>query len=464
MKVTREKIENRQAYLTVEVEPAEMEAAKGDAYRRLAQRADIPGFRKGKAPRAVVERHLGKDRLLEEAVEHLLPQAYEQAVKEGEVEPYARPEVEVTQHDPLVFKAVVPLAPTVALGDYQSVRMEAEKVDITDEKINNVLEELRHQHATWEPVERALDYGDLAVIDIDSTVGEKPFIKRIGLQYQVQRDAISPAPGFVGQITGMKKDEEKEFTLTFPADYPGDPEVAGKEASFKVKLTEIKEEELPPLDDNLAVQVSPEFKTLARLREEVVKSLQLRGEENARMEFEERVINAVIDQSQVEYPPVLVVMETERILSEQARQLQAAGRGMDDYLRSINKTPEQLQEELRPVASKNVAASLVLSQVAEAERIEVTEEDITNGIRNMAKGVPEEQREEMVRMLDTPQTRQSLTQSLKARKTIERLTEIAAGPGRPAKKTKKETGGKTAKAKAAKPRKTTKKETKEEAK
>jgi trigger factor len=462
LKVTREKIENRQAYLTVEVEPAEMEAAKQDSYRRLAQRADIPGFRKGKAPRAVVERHLGKDRLLEEAVEHLLPQAYEQAVKEGEVEPYARPEVEITQNDPLVFKAVVPLAPTVALGDYQAVRMEAEKVDITEERINKVLEELRHQHATWEPVERALTYDDLAVIDIDSYVGEKPLIKRIGFQYQVQRDAITPAPGFVEQIVGMKKDEEKEFRLTFPADYPGAPEVAGKEASFKVKLTEIKEEKLPPLDDTLAVQVSPEFKTLKRLREEVVKSLTLRGEENARMEFEERVINAVIDQSQVEYPPVLVALETERILSEQARQLQAAGRGMDDYLRSINKTPEQLQEELKPVASKNVAASLVLSKVAEAENIEVTEEDITNGIRNMARGAPEEQWEEMVKMLDTPQARQSLTQSIKVRKTIERLTQIAAGG--PAKKTRKETGAKTPKAKAAKPRKATKQETKEEEK
>ncbi len=462
MKVTREKIENRQAHLTVAMEPAEMETAKQDAYRRLAQQASIPGFRKGKAPRAVVERHLGKDRLLDEAVEHLLPQAYEQAVKEDAIEPYARPEVEITQHDPLVFKAVVPLEPTVELGDYHSIRLEAEKVDITEEKINNVLEELRHQHATWEPVERELTYDDLAVIDIDATADDKPLIKRAGVQYQAQRDNISPVPGFVEQIIGMKKGDEKEFTLTFPADYPASPDLAGKEARFKVKLTEIKEEKLPPLDDALAVQVSPEFKTLARLREEVVKSLQVRGEENARMDLEEKVINAVIDQAQVEYPPVLVDMETERILNDQERRLQQSGRGMDDYLRSLNKTAAELREDVKPVASKNVAASLVLSKVAEAEKIEVSDEDITNGIRNMARGVAEDKREEMVKMLDTPQTRQSLTQSIKTRKTIERLTEIATGG--PAKKTKKETGGKTAKARAAKPRKTTKQETKEEAK
>jgi len=461
LKVTREKIENRQAYLTVAMEPAEMEAAKTDAYKRLAQRADIPGFRKGKAPRAVVERHLGKDRLLEEAVEHLLPQAYEQAVKEDAIEPYARPEVEITQSDPLVFKAVVPLEPTVELGDYQSIRMKPDKVDITKDKINGVLEELRHQHATWEPVERALAYDDLAVIDIDATADDKPLIKRLDVQYQALQDATTPVPGFVEQIIGMKKDEEKEFNLTFPAEYPSGPDLAGKEAHFKVKLTEIKEEKLPPLDDNLAVQVGAEFTTLERLREEVVKSLQVRGEENARMDLEERVINAVIDQSQVEYPPVLVAMETERILSEQERRLQQSGKGMDDYLKSLNKTAEQLQEGIKPVAAKNVAASLVLSKVAEAEKIEVSDEDVLNGIRNMARGVAEDKREDMVKMLDTPQTRQSLTSSLKTRKTIERLTEIARGPAR---KTKPATGGKTAKPKAAKPRKTTKKETKEEEK
>ena len=424
MKVTKDKVENTQAFLTVEMEPAEMEAGMQDAYRRLSLKANVPGFRRGKAPRAVVERHLGRDRLLEEALDHLLPQAYDQALKEQAIEAYAQPELEVIQTDPFVFKAVVPLKPTVELGDYRSIRLTPDPVDIKDENVDAVLEELRHQHATWEPVDRTLDYDDLAVMDISGEVGEKPYVKKAAAQYQVRRDSASPAPGFVEKIIGMKKEEEREFTLKFPDDYPN-KEVAGKEGHFQVKLSEIKEEKLPELNDDFAARVSSEFKTLAALREEVAKSLKLRGEENARMAFEERVINAAIDQAKIEYPPVLVNLEINRILKDQARQLQMTGRGMDEYLRSINKTAEQLQEEMRPVAVKNVTASLVMSRVSEAEKIEVTEADIENGINNMTRNVAEDRRAEMRRLLDTPQTRESLKTSLKTRKTIERLSEIA---------------------------------------
>jgi trigger factor len=225
LKVTREKEENRQAFLTVEMEPAEMEEGMRHAYERVVKKASIPGFRKGKAPRAVVERTLGRGRILEEALDRLLPQAYEQALKEQTIEPYAQPELEITQADPLVFKAVVPLMPTVELGDYRSVKMQPEPVDIKDDNIAAVMEELRHQHATWEPEDRPLDYNDMAVIDINGEVEDKPYVKRAAAQVQITKDMITPAPGFAAQIAGMKKGEEKEFTLAFPADYP-----SGREA------------------------------------------------------------------------------------------------------------------------------------------------------------------------------------------------------------------------------------------
>ncbi len=326
MKVTKDKEENRQAFLTVEMEPAEMEDGMRHAYERLVKKADIPGFRKGKAPRAVAERNLGKARLLEEALDRLLPQAYEQAIKEQNIEPYAQPELEITQPDPLIFKAVVPLMPTVELGDYHSLKMQPEPVDIKAENINAVLEELRHQHATWEPVDRPLDYNDMAVIDINGDVEEKPYVKKAASQVQITKDMISPAPGFAAQVVGMKKDEEKEFNLTFPADYPNKT-VAGKEGRFKVRLHEIKEEKLPELNDAFASQVSPELKTLDALKQEADKSLKLRAEERSRMDFEEKLINAVVEQSKVEYPPVLIDLEINRILNEQARQLQLTGQG-----------------------------------------------------------------------------------------------------------------------------------------
>jgi trigger factor len=313
--------------------------------------------------------------------------------------------------------------------------MTLDPVDITDDNINAIIEELRHQHATWESVDRPLDYNDLAVIDINSTVEEKPYVQKVGAQIQVVKDLISPAPGFADQLAGMKKEEEKEFTLNFPADYPNS-KVAGKEGHFKVKLYEIKEEKLPELNDEFAGRVSPDFKTVDALRKEVVKGLQLRGEERIRMDFEERVINAAIERSRVDYPPILVELEINRILNEQVRQLRMTGRGMDEYLRSINKTAEQLHEELRPVAAKNVAASLVMNKVAEAEKIEVTETEIENGINNIAKGTAEDKREEFRKLLDTPQTRESMKQSLKTRKTIERLVEIAKTTEEPEKETK----------------------------
>jgi len=436
LKVTREKVENSQAFLTVEMEPADMEAPMQDAYKQLARKTNIPGFRKGKAPRSVVERYLGRESILEEAMKKVVPQAYEQALKEQEIEPFAQPDLEITGTDPVTFKAVVPLAPTVELGEYKTISMKPDPVKITDENVDKVMEELRHQHATWEPVDRPLEYNDLAVIDIKGIVDEKPYVQKVGAQMQIVRDLISPAPGFAEQVVGMKKDGAKEFKLTFPEDYPNS-QVAGKEAAFTVKLSEVKEEKLPELDDSFVAQISSELKTVDALREEVRKSLTLQAEERSRMDFEERVINAAVEQSTVTYPPVLEEMEINRILNEQARQLQMTGRGMDEYLQSINKSADQLREDLRPVASKNVAASLVMARVAEAEKIEVTEEDINNSIDNMTRGAAEDRVAELRKMLDTPQTRESLEQSLKTRKTIERLTELAKS-SKPVKKKAKE--------------------------
>lgn len=427
MKVTKEKVENSQAFLTVELEPSEMEAPMQSSYKRIAQKANIPGFRKGKAPRAIVEQYVGKENIVEDALKHLVPQAYEQALKEQEIEPFGQPEVEVTQTDPVIFKAVVPLAPVVELGDYHSIEMEPEKAEVTDENVNEVLEELRHQNATWEPIDRPLEYDDLATIDVNGKVDEKPYIQRVGMQYQLLKDAAAPAPGFVERILGMKKGEEREFNLTFPEDYPNS-EVAGKEANFKVKLSEIKSEILPELNEEFVGRISTELKTVDELRDEVKKNLVQRTEDRVKMEFQEKVVAAAVEQSKIEYPPVLVEMEINRILNEQARQLQMSGRNLEDYMRSTGKTEGQLREELRPLAEKNIRASLALGKIAEAEKIEVTGSDIEDGLNSMTGGVPEEQREEFRKIMDTPRTRESMRQSLLTRKTIERLAEIAGVP------------------------------------
>ena len=193
-------------------------------------------------------------------------------------------------------------------------------------------------------------------------------------------------------------------------------------------MEEIKEEKLPELNNELAKQVSPDFESLDSLREEVVKNLQLRAEEKSRMDFEERVINAVVDQAQVDFPPVLVEMEIRRIIDERARQLQMSGRSLEEYLKSLNKTEEELREELRPVATRNVTASLVLGKVAETEKIEVSGSEVDTEIDSMTKGAAEDKKEDFRKLLDTPQTRGSINHSLMTRKTIERLATIAKSP------------------------------------
>ncbi len=439
MKVTKEKEENRQAYLTIEMEPDDMEHGMEHAYNHLVQTANIPGFRKGKAPRDIVERTLGKGRMLEEAIDHMIPEAYRKALEEQKIEAYAQPEVEITKADPLTFNAVVPLVPTVVLGDYKSIRSDLEPAEVKKENVDSVLEELQHQHATWEPVDRPVKYDDLAVIDINADDNEdKPLVKKASSQYQVLKDSITPAPGFADQLIGMNKEETKEFDLKFPDDYPS-KQMAGKQAHFKVTLHEIKEENLPELNDDLAKQISTQFQTVEDLRKEAEKGLKMRADENARMALEEKVINAAIEQAKIEYPPVIIDIEIQRILNDQDRQMQMSGQNLDDYLKSINKTAEQLVEDLKPIAIKNITASLVLSQISVDEKIEVTEEEIMNGIQNMVRSIGPEKQDEMLKMLDTPNTRQSLTQSIKTRKTIERLTEIAKNkPAEPAKETKEE--------------------------
>ncbi|MFC1981977.1 trigger factor [Chloroflexota bacterium] len=436
MQVTNEKTENRQAYLTIEMEPAELEESLEMAYRRLVKKAKIPGFRKGKAPRAVLERYLGKEGLLEDAINDWVPQAYGKAIKEQEIEAIAQPQIEVTQTDPLIFKAIVPLKPEVKLGDYRQIKAKPKPVKVTAKDVNDVLEQLRHQHATWEPVERPVEFGDLLVLNIDSKVEGEPFINREGIQYQALKDLSFPVQGFTEQLVGTKKDDEKEFKLQFPSDYPR-AEMVGKEAEFKVKITEVKQEILPELNDELAKEINPDFKTLDSLRKEISSGLKYRAEEESAADFEEQVIDAVVDLAKVEFPSILVEAEINQILNQRFR---GGNQELEEYLKDINKTGEELHEELHPVATKRVTRALVLGKVAEEKKIEVSDSEIDGEIQNMIKNTTED-KDKLEKVLNMPQSRQSIEQVLLTRKTLQHLVDIAKGSRKARIKTE-EGGGK----------------------
>jgi trigger factor len=423
LKVTNEKTENRQAYLKIEVEPSEVEIATEKAYHRLVKRVNIPGFRRGNAPRAIFERHFGKHELFHEMLDDLVPDVYSKAVKEQNIEPVAEPQLDLETEDPVVLKAIVPLKPIVNLGDYKTIDLKPNPIEVTNEMIDSVVDQLRHQHATWEPAERAVELNDLVTMDVESTLKGEPFVNQKGVQYQVIGGSISPGPGFAEQLVGMKKEEEKEFKLQYPADYP-QKEVQGNEAAFKIKMIEIKQEKLPEVTDDFAKQLGSDITSVETMRQKISDDLTKRVGDRCKRDFEDKVVEAAAALSQVEYPPVLVDMEVERSLERSLRYIQSSGQNIDDYLKSINKTVDQLREELRPSSTKRVAESLVVGKIAEQEQIKVDHEEIHAEMEEMVNTTSGD-KEELRKALETPRNHESIEDTLIARKTIQRLAEIA---------------------------------------
>jgi trigger factor len=419
--VTREKTENCQAYLTIELEPAEVEKALETSYRRLVNKTNVPGFRKGKTPRAVLERYLGKDSLLDEALNTLVPEAYANAIKEQEIEAIAQPSIEITQTDPLVFKAIVPLRPTVELGDFRNIRVTPEPVTVTEDDINAVIEQLRHQQATWEPVERTAESGDMVILDIESSIDGEPFFNREDAQFKLVPEAVFPAPGFSAEIAGAAVDEEREFQIELTEDYPRE-ELRGKTASFKVKIKEIKQEILPELTDEFAKAINQEYQDLDALREQVTANLKQGAEEKARADLEEKVVKAVAEVTQVDFPPILVESEIDRMINQQLQRWQMTDK-LEEYLRIINKTNEELRDELRPLATERVTNALILGEVAEKEKVEASDTEVDAEVDNMMKNVTENT-EEFGKFLGTPESREAIRRSLVTRKTVQLLVDI----------------------------------------
>ncbi len=426
MKITQEKIENRQAYLTVEIEQADLDDGLTRAYNRLVRKYNVPGFRKGKTPRPILEQYLGKPAFLEEAVEVMAPDAYEKAVKQQELKPIARPEIQLDKMDPVIYKFVVPLEPTVKLGDYRQIKLKPDVVELKEEDVSKAIEELRHQFAIWEPVDRQINIRDMVILDIESQVGEQPFINQKDAQFQVEKNSEYPIKGFAEELIGLKKGDSKEFKLTFAADLPR-AELAGKDVNFKVQIKDIKQEKLPEVDDELAKRVNAEFKTVDEMKAKIGESIKKAAEDKAKRDFEQKVIDSAVEQSTIEYPAIMVEEEIGQLINDQMRRWQMDEKGLDEYLKSIQRSAEQLREELRPVAVKMVKQTLVMTELAKAEGIEVNVNDVKAEIENMTKDVTAERREMITQILTAPQSQVNIASAVATRKTLERLSEIAQG-------------------------------------
>ena len=367
-----------------------------------------------------MEQHLGKGALLEEALERLIPQLYQQAIKSQEIEPIDQAQIEISQTEPVVFKAIVPLKPTVNLGDYHGLKLESEAVEIGDEEIEVSIDKLRRQQALLAPVGRPVQLGDLVTIDVEASVEGKPFLDHKGIVYEVSDNSALPLPGFAESLEGAEKNKELSFNLDVPADY-AIKEFSGKECSYKVTVTEIKEMELPQLNDEFAQTIG--YDTIATLKEKTATSLRAEAEEKQRLELRQKVLNSIIEQSSVYYPPILEDREIDRLLEDEARRF--GYKEVGDYLKKSNKIEGELREELRPIAKERIVYSLVLDKIIGEEKVEVSSSEVDSkaeAIINSTNG-----QEEMRKALALPKVRESIEQSLRTEKTIDRLVQMAIG-------------------------------------
>lgn len=429
MKVTSEKAEHNQVVLDIEMEAAELEKYLNIAYQHVVQRILVPGFRKGKAPRDILERHVGRGVLLEEAIEHLIPEACNKAMDEQKLEAIAQPHVEVTSVEPVKFKCTVPLSPSVTLCDYKSIRVEPQTVAVTEEQVNTVIDQIRDQQAVLTPVDRPVRYNDIITMAVQSCVGEKELVNEKETPYGVIKGFDLPLPGFPEKLEGAAKGEEREFNLAFPETHPQE-EWRGKECRFKVTVKEIKEKILPALDDTFVKSLGGKMETVEALKERVKADLLARAEAAERARYEEAALQKLVECSQIDYPPVLLENEVERMLRQQEERAESTGRKLKDLLRQNNRTEEQLRQEMRPVAEKRLARSLALGWLAEKEQIKVSPEEIAAETEKMSKDAGEKS-EDMRRFLELPSVQPSLSNSILTRKTLGRLIEIARAEAKP---------------------------------
>jgi len=419
MKVTAEKMERCQAALSIEIEPGELEESRTAAYRRLANKTSIAGFRKGKAPRAILEQHLGRDTLTQEALEHLIPQLYKQAVESQGLEPIASPQIEITQDDPVVFRATLPLKPKVELGDYHSIRLKPEPVAIGDKEVEAALEGIRHEQAILRPVDRPVQFDDSVTLDIEASIEGTPILSHKGVAYEVSRNSTLPLPGFADNVVGMEKNQEKVFTLSIPKDHRVE-KFSGKECLCKASVSEVKEKELPELGDELAQSMGHDG--LASLRQRVTADLTARAEDNSHTELRQRALVALVELSSVDYPPILERREIEQLLQDEARRFGYIQ--VEDFIKRASKTREELEQQLQPVAKKRVTNALVLDKVAEHEAIEISPSEVDNRVEEVQKNSAD--KEEVRQFLSLPQVRESIEQSLRTEKTLDRLVQMAS--------------------------------------
>ncbi len=387
MSLQVEKMEKNMAKLTIEVSAEDLDKAMQNAYLKARGKISIPGFRKGKAPRKMIEQMYGKGIFLEDAANALIPEHYSKALEECELEIVSQPEIDVVQAEPgkaFIFTAEVAVKPEVALGDYKGLEVPKSEVEVTDEDVDAEIKKEQEKNSRTVTVEdRGAENGDIATIDFEGFVDGVAFEGGKGTDYPLTLGSGSFIPGFEDQLVGAKAGDHVEVNVTFPEEYQA-AELAGKAAVFQCDVKKVEAKELPELDDDFAQDVS-EFDTLAEYKEDVKKNLTEKKEKEARAAKENAAVDKAIENAQMEIPDAMVETQVRQMINDFASRMQSQGLTMEQYFQFTGMTVEKMQEEMKPQALKRIQTRLVLEKIAEVENIQPTEDEVNEEISKMAE-------------------------------------------------------------------------------
>ena len=382
-----EKHEGNQGTLTVEVSASEFDNALDQAFQKVVKQVQVPGFRKGKVPRKLFEQRFGVESLYQDAIDIVLPKAYTEAVEETGIEPVDQPEVDVKQIEKgegVVFTAEVTVKPEVQLGEYKGLEVEELSTEVTEEDVQNELQQMQEKQAELVVKEDAeVENGDTVVMDFEGFVDGEAFEGGQADNYSLEVGSGSFIPGFEEQLVGKKAGEEADVVVTFPEEYHAE-DLAGQEATFKVKLHEVKGKELPELDDEFAKDVDEEVESLDELTKKTRERLEEQKKTDADNHKRDILVNKASDNATVEVPQSMVNTELDRMVQEFEQRLQMQGMTKDMYFQFTGQDEDALREQMSEDAAKRVKTNLTLEAIAEAESVEATEEDVNAELENMA--------------------------------------------------------------------------------
>lgn len=424
MEVKKEKLDGNKVELKVEIEAEKVNDALNQAYKKVVKDVSLPGFRKGKVPRRVLEANYGKEVLHRDAFDILVTPAYPEALDKTGIEPIDQPQINdfyIAENEPATFTAIVEVKPEVELGQYTDLGIEKEEVEVTEEEINEELERRQEQNSQLESTDReVVEDGDFVIIDFEGFIDDEPFQGGSAEEYTLEIGSGSFIPGFEEKLIGKKTGEETDVEVTFPEDYQAE-DLAGKKATFKVKIKEIKVKNTPELNDEFAKEVS-DCDTIDELKEDIKNNLLEQKERKAENDYQDRLIEQISENAEVEIPDILVNNELDMMFYNFSYSISNQGISAQQYLEHMGMDEESWREQNRPEARKRAKSNLVLEAISKKEGIEVADEEIDNRLAEMAED-GEKSAEELKNMLKSSNQLDGLVHSMTMKKVIDFLEE-----------------------------------------